>query len=100
MPGRRTSTTTLVKVELTAYLRDSREAFDLIVSADTLVYFGELEDVVAAAAGALAAGRTARSSRSSMRSDEADAAIIVWSCTAATRHARGYVERVLARRRS
>ena len=35
----------LMKGELTEYLRDSREAFDLIVSADTLVYFGGLEDV-------------------------------------------------------
>ena len=43
----------LVKGELTEYLQDNREAFDLIVSADTLVYFGGLEDVLAAAAGAL-----------------------------------------------
>lgn len=43
----------LVKGELTEYLRNIEEAFDLIVSADTLVYFGDLEDVVAAAAGAL-----------------------------------------------
>ena len=43
----------LVKGELTDYLRGSREAFDIIVSADALVYFGELDGVVAAAAGAL-----------------------------------------------
>jgi predicted TPR repeat methyltransferase len=43
----------LVKAELTDYLRDSREAFDVVVSADTLVYFGALDDVLAAAAGAL-----------------------------------------------
>ncbi len=43
----------LMKVELTEYLLDSREAFDLIVSADTLVYFGGLEDVLAAATGAM-----------------------------------------------
>jgi predicted TPR repeat methyltransferase len=43
----------LVNRELTDYLRDSREAFDLIVSADTLVYFGSLDDVVEAAAQAL-----------------------------------------------
>jgi predicted TPR repeat methyltransferase len=43
----------LVQGELTEYLRGCREAFDLIVSADTLVYFGGLEDVFAAAAGAL-----------------------------------------------
>ena len=43
----------LVKAELSEYLRDNREAFDLIVSADTLVYFGDLEGVIAAFAGAL-----------------------------------------------
>jgi predicted TPR repeat methyltransferase len=39
--------------ELTQYLGDHRGRFDLIVSADTLVYFGDLEPVVSAAAGAL-----------------------------------------------
>jgi len=43
----------LIKVELTDYLRDNSEGFDLIVSADTLVYFGDLEGVIAAFAGAL-----------------------------------------------
>jgi predicted TPR repeat methyltransferase len=46
----------LVKGELTAYLRGAADSFDLIVSADTLVYFGPLEDVAAAAAGALRPG--------------------------------------------
>jgi len=46
----------LVTGELTAYLEDRRDAFDLIVSADTLVYFGVLEDVAVAAAGALRSG--------------------------------------------
>ncbi len=44
---------TLTKAELTEYLRDNIASFELIVSADTLVYFGELEDVLAAAATAL-----------------------------------------------
>lgn len=43
----------LVKGELTSYLRDHRDAFDLIVSADTLVYFGALEDVITGAAVSL-----------------------------------------------
>jgi predicted TPR repeat methyltransferase len=43
----------LIKAELTEYLRDNSEAFDLIVSADTLVYFGDLKGVIAAVAGAL-----------------------------------------------
>jgi predicted TPR repeat methyltransferase len=46
----------LVRGELTAYLRDHPASFDLIVSADTLVYFGALEDVAAAAAAALRQG--------------------------------------------
>ena len=45
----------LVKGELTAYLVGRPETFELIVSADTLVYFGPLEAVVAAAAKALRA---------------------------------------------
>jgi predicted TPR repeat methyltransferase len=46
----------VVKGELTAYLRDCLAAFDVIVSADTLVYFGSLHDIVGAAAGALRPG--------------------------------------------
>jgi predicted TPR repeat methyltransferase len=43
----------LVKGELTGFLRSCADSFDVIVSADTLVYFGALEEVIAAAAGAL-----------------------------------------------
>jgi predicted TPR repeat methyltransferase len=43
----------LKKAELSEYLRNNREAFDLIVSADTLVYFGDLKGVIAAFAAAL-----------------------------------------------
>jgi predicted TPR repeat methyltransferase len=43
----------LTNAELTTYLGQRQSAFDLIVSADALVYFGDLEPVVAAAAGAL-----------------------------------------------
>jgi predicted TPR repeat methyltransferase len=43
----------LVTGELSAYLTAHAGTFDLIVSADTLVYFGELQGVFAAAAGAL-----------------------------------------------
>jgi predicted TPR repeat methyltransferase len=39
----------VVKAELTAYLNGHEGAFDLIVSADTLVYFGPLEQVLEAA---------------------------------------------------
>jgi predicted TPR repeat methyltransferase len=43
----------LIKAELTDYLRDHSEAFDLIVSADAVVYFGDLTGVIAGFAGAL-----------------------------------------------
>jgi predicted TPR repeat methyltransferase len=43
----------LVVDELTTYLRQQDAAFDLIVSADTLVYFGDVRDVLTAAAQAL-----------------------------------------------
>lgn len=43
----------LVVEELTAFLRHHEASYDLIVSADTLVYFGDLGDVLTAAARAL-----------------------------------------------
>lgn len=46
----------LLQIELTEYLRTRMNAFDVIVSADTLVYFGSLEGVLAAAAAALRPG--------------------------------------------
>jgi len=48
----------LHKAELTAFLRERSHAFDLVVSADTLNYFGELREVAAAARGALRPGGT------------------------------------------
>jgi predicted TPR repeat methyltransferase len=46
----------LVHIELTEYLRNHADSFDVIVSADTLVYFGALENVIAVASGALRSG--------------------------------------------
>jgi predicted TPR repeat methyltransferase len=46
----------LVKGELTAFVQTHADAFDVIVSADTLVYFGALDEIVAAAARALRPG--------------------------------------------
>jgi len=43
----------LVKADLSAHLCNNSETFDLIVSADALVYFGDLRGIVAAFAGAL-----------------------------------------------
>jgi predicted TPR repeat methyltransferase len=42
--------------ELTAFLHAHPGAFDLVTSADTLIYFGDLHDVLRAAAGALRVG--------------------------------------------
>lgn len=46
----------LVQAELTEYLTRQHGRFDVVVSADTLVYFGALEAFAAAAAGALRPG--------------------------------------------
>ena len=86
----------LVKAELTAYLRDCPGAFDVIVSADTLVYFGALDEVVAAAAARAAARRTARSSRWRSCDGESDAASTRLSPHGRYSHARG-VRRARAR---
>ena len=43
----------LVNAEITEFLGGNREAFDVIVSADTLVYFGDLAGALSAAAGSL-----------------------------------------------
>ncbi|WP_448205586.1 tetratricopeptide repeat protein [Azospirillum sp. sgz302134] len=46
----------LAEAELGAFLADHRAAFDLIVAADVLCYFGALETVLAAAAASLRPG--------------------------------------------
>ena len=46
----------LHEAELVAFMRAHAGEYDLIASADTLVYFGALEEAMAAAAGALRAG--------------------------------------------
>lgn len=46
----------LVKAELTAYLQSKTNAFDVILSADTLLYFGALENLLAAARTAMRDG--------------------------------------------
>jgi predicted TPR repeat methyltransferase len=46
----------LAHAELTEYLQRHPDGFDVIVTADTLVYFGALEDVASAASGALRPG--------------------------------------------
>jgi predicted TPR repeat methyltransferase len=85
----------LYKVELTAYLRDSRGMFDVIVSADTLVYFGALEDVAAAAAGALRPGGRLIFTVEESVDAGAEAGYSI-STHGRYNHTRQYVERVLS----
>jgi predicted TPR repeat methyltransferase len=54
--ARRGADDELHKAERTAFLRARPGAFDLVVSADTLNYFGELREVAAAVHGALRPG--------------------------------------------
>ena len=84
----------LIKSELTDHLRDHSAAFDLIVSADTLVYFGDLGSVVAAAAGALRPNGLFIFTLEHAVGAVAD---INWRLELHGRysHARAYVERVL-----
>jgi predicted TPR repeat methyltransferase len=46
----------LIAVELASFLRSERQAFDVVASSDTLVYFGDLREVLAAARIALRPG--------------------------------------------
>jgi predicted TPR repeat methyltransferase len=46
----------LAAIELTQFLYANPRSFDMIVSSDTVVYFGSLTDLMAAAAGALRPG--------------------------------------------
>jgi predicted TPR repeat methyltransferase len=88
----------LVKQELTAFLRERPAAFDLIVSADTLCYFGALEEVAAAAAAALRPGGTLVFSVEELV-DAAPEATFTLPFTGRYRHALHYVEGVLANER-
>ncbi len=54
--GERGGYDALIAAELTAFMTSKNEAYEVIISADTLCYFGQLEEVSAAAAGALKPG--------------------------------------------
>ena len=85
----------LVKSELTAYLSESTGEFDVIVSADTLVYFGLLEDVAAASENALRPGGRLIFTVEELVGDGSDEGYAI-SSTGRYRHTRQYVDRVLA----
>jgi len=85
----------LMKTDLTEYLRDNSEAFDLIVSADTLVYFGDLESVLAAAARALRPNGLFVFTLEHLVGGEADVDYRL-ELHGRYSHARAYVEQLLA----
>ncbi len=85
----------LVKRELTAYLGESIGGFDAIVSADTLVYFGPLEDVAAASASALRPGGWLIFTVEELLGAGSEAGYAI-SVTGRYGHTRQYLERVLA----
>ena len=85
----------LFKCELTAYLRDFTGAFDVIVSADTLVYFGPLQGVVAAAENALRAGGRLIFTVEALPDAGSDTGYSI-SHHGRYGHTRWYLERVLA----
>ena len=86
----------LVKGELTGYLEGLSAAFDVIVSADTLVYFGPLEQVVGAAATALRPGGRLVFTVEELTDAEPDGTAFSIGTSGRYRHDRDYVERVLA----
>src|SRR5436190_4701225 len=84
----------LVKGELTAYVAGSSETFDVIVSADTLVYFGALDAVVGAAANALRPGGRLIFTVEELVADEHEAGYSLGT-SGRYRHGRDYVQAVL-----
>ena len=84
----------LVKDELTAFLHAHPSAYDVIVSADTLVYFGGLEDLSAAAWSALRPGGILVFTLEAWAEADGDATYEIGT-HGRYRHARGYVERAI-----
>jgi predicted TPR repeat methyltransferase len=82
----------LVRGELTAHLRNAPASFDVIVSADTLVYFGPLDEVAAASAAALRPGGVLVFTVEELSGDTA----YELSPNGRYRHAPHHVERALA----
>ncbi|MBN2576166.1 MAG: tetratricopeptide repeat protein [Deltaproteobacteria bacterium] len=85
----------LVVAELTAFLRQHERSYDLVVSADTLVYFGDLAEFAAASAGALRPGGALIFTLERAEPGEAEAGYRL-NPHGRYSHTRDYVARVLA----
>jgi predicted TPR repeat methyltransferase len=85
----------LVKGELTAFLSGAQAEYDVIVSADTLCYFGPLHEVARAAAAALRPGGQLVFTVEEMIDGASDTGYSL-SPHGRYQHARRYIERVLA----
>jgi predicted TPR repeat methyltransferase len=79
--------------ELTAYLQAHLDAYDIVFSADTLVYFGELRDVLNASHAAL---RPEGWLAFTVEAAEGEDDRVDLSPSGRYQHTRRYVERVLA----
>lgn len=82
----------LVKQELTAFLLAAEEVSDLIVSADTLCYFGALEEVTKGAARSLVAGGWLIFT---VEAADEDGPPYLLDVSARYKHTAGYLRRVL-----
>ncbi|GGY16204.1 hypothetical protein GCM10008098_04280 [Rhodanobacter panaciterrae] len=82
----------LVVAELTAYLQANLVAWDVVLSADTLIYFGDLVPVMSAAYAALRAHGWLAFTMEALDGDEDRFEL---SSSGRFRHTRSHVERVL-----
>ncbi len=80
----------LIEADIIDYLRTQNRRFDLLVSADVLVYFGELDDLFSAAKGALKPG-----GRFAFTVEARDGDTWHLNKTGRYAHPRPYIERVL-----
>ncbi len=85
----------LVKGELTEYLRANSDAFDMIVSADALVYFGALDQAHCRRGGRPPGWRAVRV-HARARNRRCPRRIFRLETHGRYTHARAYVERLLA----
>ena len=80
--------------ELTAFLAGATQSYDVVVSSDTLVYFGALDAVLEAAAGALRRGGQLLFTLERLDDPEADYKLMPYG---RYRHSPAYVEAALGR---